>query len=108
METSGICERRNEANACDPFAQGLPRPVVLRLLAGRFEREDLTAYYRTPWFRRLREGVIETYGGCCLCGCRFRKRLTAHHRTYKTLFREDVLKDTSCICKGCHGKHHRR
>lgn len=91
----------------DPFAEGLDRDTTLRLLSGRFQREDLDAYYRTGWFRQLREKVIETYGSCCLCSCRFRLRLTAHHRHYRTLFREDVLTDVSCICASCHGKHHR-
>lgn len=99
--------RAPSSPACDPFAEDLPRPVVLRLLAGRFDLRDLAAYYETAHFRRLRERVIEVYGGCCLCGCRFRKRLTAHHRHYKTLFREDVLQDVSCICRGCHRRHHR-
>ena len=91
----------------DPYGQGLPADVTTRLLAGRFHREDLDRYYLTPHFRRLREEVIEVYGGCCLCGCRFRLRLTAHHRHYRCLFREDVFKDVSCICRGCHGKFHR-
>ena len=94
--------------AVDPFSEGLDRSTTLRLLSGRFDRTDLTAYYETPHFRRLRTAVIETYGSCVLCGCRFRKRLTAHHRHYRTLLKEDVLQDVSCICKGCHGRFHRR
>ena len=91
----------------DPFGRGLPQDVVLRLLAGRFHKGDLTAYYRTEHFRRLREKVLDMFGSCVMCGCRHRKRLTVHYRHYKSLFREDVLRDVSCICRGCHGPKRR-
>lgn len=46
--------------ASDPFAEGLDRETTLRLLSGRFRREDLDAYYRTPHFQRLKAEVIAT------------------------------------------------
>ena len=92
----------------DPFACGLNKHTVLRLLAGKFAKRDLSRYYKTNHFMHLKADVIETYDSCVMCGSQYRKRLTAHHRTYKTLFRENVLKDVSCICQACHGKHHKR
>ncbi len=91
-QVEGVARR----HTADPFSCGLDREVVLRLLAGRFDRRDLSAYYRTAHFRHLKALVIETYGSCVLCGCRYRKRPTAHHRRYRSLFKEDVLRDVSC------------
>ena len=95
-------------DAGDPFASGLPREVVLRLLTGRFASQDLRLYWDSEHFKRLRTAVLVAYGSCCLCGCRDPERLTAHHRHYRTLFREDVWTDVSCLCAKCHQKHHRR
>ena len=92
----------------DPFTCGLPKDVAMRLLSGRFGRQDLDPYYGTDHFRLLKAHVIDSYGSCVLCGCRDQNRLTAHHRHYRSLFREDVLKDVSCICRACHRRHHKK
>ena len=91
-----------------PFSQGLPRDMTLRLLTGGFKRRDLDRYYRTSHFQDLKARVIDSYRSCVLCGVRDQKRLTAHHRHYRSLFQEDVMKDVSCICRTCHRRHHRK
>lgn len=93
----------------DPFLQGLPRDVVMRLLCGKFEKADIKAYYNTPHFRELKVEAVALYGSCVLCGSK--NRLTVHHRPqgYRALFREDLHLHVTVLCAGvCHRWYHHR
>ncbi len=92
----------------DPFSQDLPRPVVLRLLSGRFSSADYKLY-RTTDHWRAKKG--ETYGlwgyECLLCGA---PGSQVHHTPegYRHLFREDAKRHLRPLCRTCHRKHHRK
>jgi len=91
--------------ACDPFAQGLDKKVVLRLLSGRFEKPDLDKYHTTDWFDSLRTFCIEYYKSCVLCGTD--KNLQLHHRVYRHLFDESIGEDVTILCARHHSSYHR-
>ena len=92
------------------FNQGLPVPVVLRLLDGSHTPADRAAYYRTDWWAAKKSEALEHFGRCCmLCGTTL--RLQVHHRgreAYKHLFREDVRRHLSVICERDHRRFHRK
>jgi len=100
------------APACDPFDQGLPRPVVLRLLAGpgRFTRADLKLYVRTPHWEAMRAEAFAMHGHACML-CSSPIGLQVHHRgreAYRHLFREIVSRHLTVLCSTCHRRHHRK
>ncbi len=93
----------------NPFASGLARDVVLRLLQGTHTAADRTKYYRTDWWRATKHRALKAHGrACALCGRTL--GLQVHHKPkgYKKMFKEDVEKDLSVVCKPCHRRHHRR
>jgi len=90
---------------CDPFQEIDDKKVVLRLLAGKFEKKDLDAYYKTDWFIKLKIFATEVYGSCVLCNTD--KNLQLHHRHYKSLFDENISKDLTMLCAKHHNSFHR-
>ena len=99
----------NAQTAVNPFACGLPRPVVLRLLDGTHTRADRAMYYRTDWWAATKARAFEYFGRACML-CDSPVGLQVHHRKsgYKALFREDPAKHLSVLCRNCHRRHHRR
>ena len=95
--------------AVDPFACGLPRPVVLRLLAGAHTAADRKLYYRTDWWRATKAKALEHYGRACAL-CDSPVALQVHHRKsgYRALFREDPAKHLTVLCRNCHRRFHHR
>jgi hypothetical protein len=91
----------------DPVDSGLCGDVVLRLLScgNRPDRRDREKYEKTDHFARVREGVEGMYGTCVLCNRS--KNLVVHHRHYRSLFREDLVRDVVLLCQRCHGRYHR-
>ena len=92
----------------DPFSHNLGKDVVLRLLSGkRLSKKDQSLYHKTDHFKSLKELAVDTYGTCVACGrVPSTTPPTVHHRHYKTLFCEDVLKDVCLLCNRCHRKVH--
>jgi len=89
----------------DPFSQGLPKEVVIRLLEGKHTKMDRARYYLTPWFKGLVAAAIEAQEGHCqVCGNSPKVGLTYHHNAlgYKNLFAERVAQDGIVVCKRCH------
>ena len=95
----------------DPYSQGLDRQVAVRLVTLSVHKAPETAdrkkYEKTPHFQALREAVIEEYGSCVLCDRE--EGPVVHHRRYGgVMFREDIHKDVTLLCKRDHGRHHRK
>lgn len=81
------------------------------LLSKRAPNKKIQAkYHRTEHFRRLTDTCSKTYKTCVMCGFNgsVNNKLVVHHRHYRTLFREDPLRDVTLLCSRCHSKHHRR
>ncbi|MSS73942.1 MAG: hypothetical protein EXS64_21025 [Candidatus Latescibacteria bacterium] len=102
--------RPSTAPACDPFTQGLPRPVVLRLLAGpgRFSKGDYAQYCRTTHWEIVRGEALQVHGRfCVLCDS---PAAQVHHRPsgYRHLFAEDPRLHLIPLCRTCHRRHHRK
>ncbi len=94
----------------DPFAQGLPRDVTLRLLAGpgRFTAADLQLYLTTIHWEVTRGEVLRMFGHACML-CSSPISLQVHHRgreAYRWLFREIVMRHLTVLCSRCHRRHH--
>ncbi len=94
----------------DPFDQGLPRPVVLRLLAGpgRFTKADYALYCQTTHWEIARAEAYAVWGReCLLCGA---PGSQVHHTPegYRHLFREDVRRHLRPLCSTCHKRHHKK
>lgn len=94
----------------DPFAQGLPRDVTLRLLAGpgKFTKEDYRLYVQTTHWEIVRGEAYAEWGyECLLCGA---PGSQVHHTRegYRFLFREAPRRHLRPLCPTCHRKHHRR
>ena len=100
------------APACDPFDQGLPRPVVLRLLAGpgAFSKGDYALYLRSEWWQQVKGEALRLFGHACML-CSSPLGLQVHHRgreAYKWLFREIVTRHLTVLCDRCHRRHHEK
>ena len=80
---------------------GLPRLAFIRLCIADFTMDDLKTYWETEHFKQVRSLAIRVYKSCVMCDVK-NCTLTAHHRHYRTLFREHILTDVSCICSRCH------
>lgn len=98
--------------AVDPFAEGLPRPVVLRLLGGpgRFTRADYALYCRTQHWDTVKAEAFSLYGHACML-CSSPIGLQVHHRgqaAYRALFRENPARHLTVLCQTCHRRFHRR
>ncbi len=97
------------APACDPFAEGLPRDVTLRLLeGGRFTSSDYRLYLRTEWWQRIKGEALRLFGHACML-CLSAIGLQVHHRgraAYRFLFREIVTRHLTVLCSTCHRRHH--
>jgi len=92
----------------DPFSQGLPRDVTLRLLAGpgRFTAADYRLYVQTTHWEIARAEAYAIHGRfCILCDS---PAAQVHHRPagYRNLFREDPRLHLIPLCRGCHRRHH--
>jgi hypothetical protein len=92
----------------DPFGQGLPQPVVLRLLAGpgKFTAADYRLYCQTTWWEIIRGEAQQIHGRfCVLCDS---PAAQVHHRPagYRALFREDPRLHLIPLCRTCHRRHH--
>lgn len=91
-----------------PFRQGLPRAVVLRLLAGTWTPADYRLYIRSAHWQAKKAEALELWGRCCaLCDA---PAVQVHHRPggYKRLFAEDARRHIIPLCRTCHQRHHRR
>ena len=104
--------RANEpvVTASDPFAQGLPTPMVLRLLAGpgKFTKADYRLYCTTTHWEIVRFQAQRIHGRfCVLCDS---SAAQVHHRPsgYRALFREDPRLHLIPLCKPCHKRFHRK
>ena len=91
----------------DPMSSGLDKEVVLRLLSckNRPDRRDRSKYEKTEHFGRVKNQALGVYRSCALCNVR--KNLAVHHRHYRSLFREHLLRDVVVLCQKCHGRYHR-
>ena len=91
----------------NPFAQGLERGQVLRLLGaikGGFTKADYRAYQKTDHWKIVREEALEAAGHECRT-CGGQKNLQVHHKNktgYKRIFRERVGMDVTVCCSRCH------
>lgn len=95
--------------ASDPFAQGLDvvDAVALMKTTKAPDRQLQRKYQGTPHFAALKAAGFELHGRCQVCHSKPQtSKLTFHHVTYKTLFREDVVKDGLFVCPRCHSKLH--
>jgi len=64
------------------------------------------AYLKSPEWAVKRQIVLSVLGETCkLCG---KPATTVHHNTYKTLYNENILKDLTVLCSGCHAKYHKK
>ena len=92
----------------DPFACGLPRAVVLRLLKAHFSPSDYRQYLMTDHWQTKKGEAYATWGReCVMCGM---PGAQIHHVRdgYKHLFRENVRQHLRPVCRGCHKRHHRK
>lgn len=93
----------------DPFDQGLPVPVVLRLLAGpgHFTAADLKLYLSTPHWRDKNAEAKRFWGHQCEdCGM---PATQTHHTKegYRFLFREDAARHLRRLCGTDHKRRRR-
>ena len=91
-----------------PFRQGLPRPVVLRLLSGTWTPADYRLYTRSAHWQAMKAEALELWGRCCaLCD---KPAMQVHHRPegYRHLFAETARRHLIPSCRTCHKRHHRR
>ena len=94
----------------DPFACGLDRLVVLRLLAGpgRFTAADYRLYLTTVHWEIVRGEAYRIHGRfCVLCDS---PAAQVHHRPsgYRHLFQEDPRLHLIPLCRTCHRRFHRK
>ena len=98
----------------DPFAQGLPRDVVIKLLECKRAPDKATQakYHRTPHFAMLKEAALALYQTCAICGRPDGEKagMTVHHRggSYAHLFCEHLTRDIILVCSRCHAHIHRK
>ena len=85
---------------------GLPADMIVRLCRGQFTTDDLQHYWKTPHFARLCAAAIEDAGTCALCDRV--EALTAHHKHYRSLFRERLRLDIVVLCRMHHRRAHHR
>ena len=103
MTVASRCRRHQS----DPFNQGIPRDVVLRLLAGSWSSEDYEHYLRTEHWAGMRASAFTYHGPACVL-CDATRGLQVHHRPggYKRLFREQVERHLTVIFGKCHRRYH--
>jgi len=94
----------------NPFACGLPVPVVLRLLRGEHTRGDRAAYYRTEWWSAQKARALASGGQKCRRCQKAVGTLHVHHLKsgYKRMFNEDLEKDLEVLCRNCHRREHHK
>ncbi len=69
-------------------------------------KDKYTKYMNSKEWQTKRETVLSILGKTCkLCG---RSGVSVHHNTYERLYREDLLKDLTVLCSGCHKKYHKK
>jgi len=62
-------------------------------------------YMKSDVWKVKRAIVLGVLGETCkLCG-RYGNHI--HHNTYDRLYHEDLLKDLTVLCSGCHRKYHK-
>jgi HNH endonuclease len=67
---------------------------------------SLDEYYLSDYWQITREHALRIYGRRCMrCG-KENGNYHVHHRHYRTLGREDLLRDLEVLCAGCHFLHH--
>lgn len=101
------------ASQTDPFAQGLPRAVVLLLLDPKADRRSdawRTAYRQyltTQHWETKKAETYAVYGHACTV-CDSPLGLQVHHRPegYRNLFREVANRHLNILCSRCHRRHH--
>ena len=110
----GTAARLARQNKRKPYRQRERNLVVRSLITGEIisgdERpktfkEQYYEYLRSPEWDRLRKRVFkrDRYQ-CTKCGSR--RKLQAHHLTYKRVFHE-WLSDLITVCRKCHKKIHK-
>jgi 5-methylcytosine-specific restriction endonuclease McrA len=63
-------------------------------------------YLRTPYWKATSEHARRMFGEICFrCGKAGARHV--HHKHYRSLGQEDLLRDIEILCAGCHMKHHR-
>ena len=67
-------------------------------------KAEYDAYLDSPAWGAKRQKVIERAGGICE-GCRERKAVQAHHKTYDHIF-EEFLFELVAVCRQCHTRVH--
>lgn len=70
---------------------------------------DKDTYYKSDWWRELREKAIDRAGHKCqMCGKseydNYTLQLQVHHLYYKNIYTEQELNDVMCVCPECHKK----
>jgi len=69
-------------------------------------KNEYQKYMASPEWKLKRSIVLSVLGKTCkLCGG---YGSTVHHNTYARLYNEDLLKDLTVLCKGCHSRFHRK
>jgi len=84
----------------------LTRNKKRAILMGAADSKVLAKYYRSDHWRALRAQKLARNPMCELC--RRRRAKQVHHKTYGTLFREDVTRDLDAVCARCHRHISRR
>lgn len=65
---------------------------------------ELSRYYKSPYWQRVRGRLIYERGGRCEL-CKSTQTLQAHHLHYKYLFTEQSHMDClQLLCKRCHDR----
>lgn len=69
-------------------------------------RKKYERYMKSPEWKLKREIVLSVLGETCkLCG---RPAKSIHHNNYDRLYEEDLLKDLTVLCNGCHKNFHKK
>jgi 5-methylcytosine-specific restriction endonuclease McrA len=68
---------------------------------------SLDEFYKTDYWFITRDHALRIFGRRCFrCG-KENGSLHVHHRTYRSLGAEDILRDLEILCASCHYLHHR-
>lgn len=90
---NGYCRSHKEQSPDFPVKKSLKE-----------QQEDYHNYLKSPEWAVKRKIVLSVLGETCkLCG---KKATTIHHNTYRTLYKENLLKDLTVLCPDCHAWYH--
>ena len=84
-------------------ARNLRGDIWHAILTENFD-DNYDMYLKSEAWAETRKKLFEQVGRLCVCG---RPATQAHHKTYKNIGKENILKDLVGLCKKCHTDFHK-